>query len=48
MAQPPDFIISGAFHLVCQLHRSLYGLKQPSRAWFERFSIVLHEYGITR
>nr|ABN08283.1 hypothetical protein MtrDRAFT_AC155889g9v2 [Medicago truncatula] len=48
MAQPPGFTVNGASHLVCQLRRSLYGLKQSPRAWFVRFSNVLQEYGMTR
>ena len=34
--------------LVCRLHRSLYGLKQSPRAWFDRFSSVVQEFGMTR
>jgi Reverse transcriptase (RNA-dependent DNA polymerase) len=30
---------------VCRLKRSLYGLKQSLRAWFERFSMVMKKLG---
>jgi hypothetical protein len=37
-APPGYFFLDG---MVCQLCRSLYGLKQPPRAWIERFSIAI-------
>ncbi|KAL6326198.1 hypothetical protein AAG906_001593 [Vitis piasezkii] len=32
--------------LVCTLRRSLYGLKQSPRAWFDRFSSFVQEFGM--
>ena len=33
---------------MCRLCRSLYGLKQSPRAWFDRFSYVVQEFGMLR
>ena len=33
---------------MCRLRRSLYGLKQSHRAWFDRFSSVVQEFGMLR
>ena len=33
MEQPPGYIMEGKENLVCELKRSLYGLKQSSRCW---------------
>ncbi|GKC81104.1 ribonuclease H-like domain-containing protein [Tanacetum coccineum] len=36
--KPPGFVDSRYPHHVCLLQRSLYGLKQVPRAWFQRFA----------
>ncbi|GJX74711.1 ribonuclease H-like domain-containing protein [Tanacetum coccineum] len=38
MHQPPSFVDSRYPHHVCLLQRSLYGLNQAPRAWFQRFA----------
>jgi hypothetical protein len=43
MAPPPG--ISHDSGYVCKLKKTLYGLKQASRAWFEKFSIVISSLG---
>ncbi|RVW46759.1 Retrovirus-related Pol polyprotein from transposon RE2 [Vitis vinifera] len=48
MEQPPGFVAQGESGLVCRLRRSLYGLKQSPRAWFNRFSSVVQEFGMLR
>ena len=44
MEQPSSFIDQGEFGLLCKLRRSLYGLKQSPRAWFNRFSLVVQDF----
>ena len=48
MEQPPEFVAQGESGLVCRLRRSLYGMKQSPRAWFDWFSCVGWEFGMTR
>ncbi|RVW40786.1 Retrovirus-related Pol polyprotein from transposon RE1 [Vitis vinifera] len=48
MEQPLGFVAQGESGLVCRLRRSLYGLKQSSRAWFSRFSSVVQEFDMFR
>ncbi|XP_073103833.1 uncharacterized protein [Elaeis guineensis] len=46
MDVPPGFSTAQTVGKVCQLRRSLYGLKQSPRAWFDRFrqAIILMGY----
>ena len=48
MEQPPGFVAQGESSMVCKLKKSLYGLKQSSRAWFGRFSEVVVDFGLQR
>ena len=41
MRQPEGFIEPGKEHLVCHLKRSIYGLKQSPRCWYEELYIHL-------
>lgn len=45
MSQPKGFVDESNPDHVCLLHKSLYGLKQSSRAWFDKFSTYLIEFG---
>ncbi|KAL5544927.1 hypothetical protein UlMin_008711 [Ulmus minor] len=44
MQTPPGFRRQGE-KLVCRLHKSIYGLKQASRSWFQKFFSAIHEFG---
>ncbi|XP_062082167.1 uncharacterized mitochondrial protein AtMg00810-like [Humulus lupulus] len=48
MSLPPGFEDHHGVGKVCKLRKSLYGLKQSPRAWFERFGKVLKCYGYTQ
>jgi hypothetical protein len=45
MSQPPGFIDSSCPDYVCKLHRSIYGLRQAPRVWFQSFSQALLSLG---
>jgi Reverse transcriptase (RNA-dependent DNA polymerase) len=45
MEIPPGFVNEQLRDKVCRLKRSLYGLKQSPRAWFEIFSMAMKRLG---
>lgn len=45
MKQPEGFVAQGREHLVCKLRKCLYGLKQASRAWYEKIHQALTDLG---
>ena len=48
MDQPHGFGQEGSDHLVCKLKKSLYGLKQSPRAWYQRIDSFFTKEGFTR
>ncbi|WVZ95817.1 hypothetical protein U9M48_041533 [Paspalum notatum var. saurae] len=48
MEIPPGFAGSQTIGKVCKLNKSLYGLKQSPRAWFDRFRRAVCDMGYTQ
>ena len=47
MEQPPGYVQDNS-SLVCLLKKSLYGLKQASRAWYAKMESFLLDTGFSR
>jgi Reverse transcriptase (RNA-dependent DNA polymerase) len=45
MVQPPHFETGDPKRMVCQLKKSIYGLKQASRQWYFKFTQVIVSFG---
>jgi hypothetical protein len=45
MEQPEGFIVPGKEYMVCKLRKSLYGLKQAGRAWYQKIHQALLNLG---
>lgn len=48
MTIPKGLYVSDTQNLVCKLKKSLYGLKQSSRAWYDRLDSFLLSIGFTK
>ena len=48
MEQPPGFVVQGEIEKVCRLRKSLYGLKQSPRAWFDKFSQTVEAFNMQK
>ena len=46
--QPKGFVDYNNKDMVCKLHKSIYGLKQMPRAWYERLHKYLVKIGFER
>ena len=48
MKQLEGFIVKGKNELVCKLKKSLYGLKQSPRMWYQKFDTYILGLGFVR
>ena len=45
MKQPPNFVAQEELGTICWQRKTLYGLKQNSRAWFGKLGEVVQKFG---
>jgi hypothetical protein len=48
MKHPEGFVVKGKKELVCKLKKSLYGLKQSPRMWYQKFDTYILGLGFVR
>ena len=48
MEQPPGFVAQGEIGKMCHLRKSLYGLKQSPRAWFDKFGQAVETFDMQK
>jgi hypothetical protein len=48
MKQPKGFVVKGKKYLMCKLKRSLYGLNQSPRMWYQNFNTYILSLGSVR
>jgi hypothetical protein len=46
--KPEGYVVKGKKELVCKLKKSLYGLKQSPRMWYQKFDTYMLGLGFTR
>lgn len=48
MTQPEHYVVKSKSNLVCKLKKSLYGLKQSPRMWYQKFDTYVLSLGFER
>ena len=48
MKQPEGFIVKGKKEMVCKLKKSIFGLKQSPKMWYQKFDTYTQGLGFVR